>query len=65
MSAIGMHYGFWSHNWDEIQYVPLMEKVARLGFDVCEVASAEFCKYSDETLGELKRRADDLGLTFT
>jgi D-psicose/D-tagatose/L-ribulose 3-epimerase len=60
-----MHYGFWSHNWDEIQYVPLMEKVARLGFDVCEVASAEFCKYSDETLGELKRRADDLGLTFT
>ena len=42
-----------------------MEKVARLGFDVCEVASAEFCKYSDETLGELKRRADDLGLTFT
>ena len=65
MCAIGMHYGFWSHNWDEIQYVPLMEKVARLGFDVCEVASAEFCKYSDETLGELKRRADDLGLTFT
>lgn len=65
MSALGMHYGFWSHNWDEIQYVPLMEKVARLGFDVCEVASAEFCKYSDETLGELKRRADDLGLTFT
>lgn len=65
MNAIGMHYGFWSHNWDEIQYVPLMEKVARLGFDVCEVASAEFCKYSDETLGELKRRADDLGLTFT
>lgn len=65
MNAIGMHYGFWSHNWDEIQYIPLMEKVARLGFDVCEVASAEFCKYSDETLGELKRRADDLGLTFT
>ena len=65
MNAIGMHYGFWSRNWDEIQYIPLMEKVARLGFDVCEVASAEFCKYSDETLGELKRRADDLGLTFT
>ncbi|MDE7010274.1 MAG: TIM barrel protein [Oscillospiraceae bacterium] len=65
MNAIGMHYGFWSRNWDEIQYIPLMEKVARLGFDVCEVASAEFCKYSDETLRELKRRADDLGLTFT
>lgn len=60
-----MHYGFWSHNWDEIEYIPLMKKVARLGFDVCEVASAEFCKYSDETLKELKRCADGLGLTFT
>ena len=41
MNPIGMHYGFWSHNWDEIQYIPLMEKISRLGFDVCEVASAE------------------------
>lgn len=60
-----MHYGFWSHNWDEIEYAPLIEKVARLGFDVCEVASATFCTYSDEQLRELKRRADGHGLTFT
>ena len=24
MNPIGMHYGFWSHNWDEIAYIPLM-----------------------------------------
>lgn len=60
-----MHYGFWSHNWDEIAYIPLMEKIARLGFDVCEVASAEFCQYSDGTLRELKRCADGHGLTLT
>lgn len=65
MNAIGMHYGFWSHNWDEIEYIPLIEKVARLGFDVCEVASAEFVRYSDEKLRELKLCADDNGLTFT
>lgn len=40
MNPIGMHYGFWSHNWDEIAYIPLMEKLAWLGFDICEVASA-------------------------
>ena len=51
MNAIGMHYGFWSHNWDKIQYIPLIEKVARLGFDVCEVASAAFAQYSDGELG--------------
>lgn len=37
MNPIGMHYGFWSHNWDEIAYIPLMEKLAWLGFDICEV----------------------------
>jgi D-psicose/D-tagatose/L-ribulose 3-epimerase len=40
MNAIGMHYGFWSHNWDEIDYFTLIPKIARLGFDVSEVASA-------------------------
>lgn len=65
MNPIGMHYGFWSHNWDEIQYIPLMEKISRLGFDVCEVASAEFGYYSDDKLKELKACADDHGLTFT
>lgn len=65
MNAIGMHYGFWSHNWDEIEYIPLIQKVGKLGFDVCEVASAEFCRYSDEKLRELKRCADGEGLTFT
>lgn len=30
MNPIGMHYGFWSHNWDEIAYIPLMEKLAWL-----------------------------------
>ena len=34
MNPIGMHYGFWSHNWDEIAYIPLMEKLAWLGFDI-------------------------------
>lgn len=65
MNAIGMHYGFWSHNWDEIEYIPLIKKVSRLGFDICEVASAEFCKYSDEKLKELKKCADDHGIRFT
>ena len=65
MNKIGMHYGFWIHRWDEIAYLPLIEKVARLGFDLCEVASAEFGYYSDEQLRELKSCADDHGLGFT
>lgn len=65
MNAIGVHYGFWSHHWDEIDYPPLIEKAARLGFDVCEVASAEFGYYSDDQLRALKGCADDHGIRFT
>ncbi|MEG2120275.1 MAG: sugar phosphate isomerase/epimerase [Pseudoflavonifractor sp.] len=65
MNKIGMHYGFWSHNWDEIQYIPLIQKVARLGFDLCEVASAEFGYYNDATLKSLKHCAEDNGIGFT
>ena len=38
MNAIGMHYGFWSHNWNEIDYYYLIPKLARLGFDISEKA---------------------------
>lgn len=65
MNPIGMHYGFWSHNWDEIQYIPLMEKLARLGFDITEVASAEWGYYDDAQLRELKACADHNGLGIT
>ncbi len=65
MNKIGMHYGFWSHNWDEIEYLPLIQKVAGLGFDICEVASAEFGYYSDDKLREVKSCADDCGIGFT
>ena len=65
MNPIGMHYGFWSHNWDEIAYIPLMEKLAWLGFDICEVASAEWGYYDDARLRELKACADHNGLGIT
>ena len=63
MNPIGMHYGFWSHNWDEIAYIPLMEKLAWLGFDICEVASAEWGYYDDARLRELKACADIIAQT--
>ena len=42
-----------------------MEKLARLGFDICEVASAEWGYYDDARLRELKACADHNGLGIT
>ncbi|MHC1770666.1 MAG: hypothetical protein AB9907_02830 [Flexilinea sp.] len=32
MNKAGIHYGFWSHDWDKISYIPFIQKAARLGF---------------------------------
>ena len=42
-----------------------MEKLAWLGFDICEVASAEWGYYDDAQLRELKACADHNGLGIT
>ncbi len=64
MNKVGIHYGFWSHNWN-VDYDALIEKVSRLGFDVLEVASASFVNFSKERLKDLKKRADDHNISFT
>lgn len=65
MNKVGIHYGFWSHDWDKISYIPFIQKAARLGFDICEVASAEFGYYPDNMLKDLKMCAEDNGIGFT
>ena len=38
MNKVGIHYGFWSHDWDKISYIPFIQKAARLGFDICFIS---------------------------
>jgi D-psicose/D-tagatose/L-ribulose 3-epimerase len=60
----GIYYSYWEQEWsaDCLKYV---EKVARLGFDVIEIAAHHLNSYSPAHIAEVARSARDNGVTVT
>ncbi len=60
----GIYYAYWEQEW-EADYKYYIEKAARLGFDILEIAATPIPGYSDKQLAELKACASDSGITLT
>ena len=60
----GIYYSYWEQEWsaDCLKYV---EKVAKLGFDVIEIAAHHLNGYSQAHIAEVARSARDNGLAVT
>ena len=60
----GIYYSYWEQEWsaDCLKYV---EKVARLGFDVIEIAAHHLNSYSPAHIAEVGRSARDNGIRIT
>ena len=60
----GIYYSYWEQEWsaDCLKYV---EKVARLGFDVIEIAARHLNSYSPAHIAEVARAARDNGIAIT
>ena len=60
----GIYYTYWVHEWsaDCLKYI---EKVARLGFDVVEIAGLPISSYSQAHLDEIARCARDNCVAMT
>ena len=60
----GIYYSYWEQEWsaDCLKYV---EKVAKLGFDVIEIAAHHLNSYSPEHIAEVGRAARDNGIIIT
>jgi D-psicose/D-tagatose/L-ribulose 3-epimerase len=60
----GIYYSYWEQEWsaDCLKYV---EKVARLGFDVIEIAAHHLNSYSPAHIAEVARAARDNAITIT
>jgi D-psicose/D-tagatose/L-ribulose 3-epimerase len=60
----GIYYPYWEHEWsaDCLKYV---EKVAKLGFDVIEIAALPVSSYSQAHLDEIARCARDNDIAMT
>ena len=60
----GIYYSYWEQEWsaDCLKYI---EKVAKLGFDVIEIAAHHLNNYSPAHIAEVGRSARDNGITIT
>ncbi|MBR6373012.1 MAG: sugar phosphate isomerase/epimerase [Victivallales bacterium] len=60
----GIYYAYWEQEW-QADYLPYIEKVAKLGFDCLEIACTPINQYPESKLLELKKAAEDNGIFLT
>ena len=60
----GIYYAYWEQEW-KADYIRYIEKVAKLGFDILEIACTPLPGYSRQQLDDLRRCAADCGITLT
>ncbi len=60
----GIYYSYWEHEWSA-KFGPYIEKVAKLGFDIIEVAAHHINEYSDAELATIRQSARDNGIMLT
>ena len=60
----GIYYPYWEKEWggDALAYIP---KVKKLGFDVLEVATADFASKDSSYFSEMRKISEDNGVTLT
>lgn len=60
----GIYYAFWESEW-EADYFRYIDKAARLGFDILEIAAGSLPDYSPEKLKDLRKAAEANNIELT
>ena len=60
----GIYYAYWEQDW-QADYLPYIEKAAKLGFDCLETACTPLNSYPKSKLVELRQAAADHGIFLT
>ena len=60
----GIYYAYWEQEW-AANYIPYIEKVAKLGFDFLEIACTPINGYSKQQLHDIRQAARDNGIFLT
>ena len=64
MNKIGIYYAYWTHDWDA-DFVPYVEKVSQLGFDILEVNAGTVTNMSSSERQRLKNAAQKANIDLT
>ncbi len=64
-NPVGIYYAYWERDWDA-DFIPYIEKVARLGFDALEINAGTVAEMPDYKLKELSAAAlaNNIKLTY-
>ena len=60
----GIYYAYWEREWKG-DYKYYIEKAARLGFDILEIAAGPLPEYTDADLRELRQCAEANNIRLT
>lgn len=60
----GIYYAYWEKEW-AADYIPYIEKAAKLGFDFLEIACTPINAYSHRQLMDIRQAAKDNGIFLT
>jgi len=60
----GIFYAYWEQEW-KADYRYYIEKAAKLGFDILEIAATPIPEYSEKQMAEIKSCAEDHGIELT
>lgn len=64
MNPIGIHYGYWSQDWN-VDFVPFASRAKRSGFDILEVNAGTVTRLSAAERDWLKHAAAEAGVGLT
>lgn len=60
----GIYYAYWEKEW-AADYIPYIEKVAKLGFDILEIGGAALPALDNEQLKNLRNASETFGIELT
>lgn len=64
MNKVGIYYAYWTNNWNT-NFIPYVEKVSKLGFDILEVNSGTVTQMPPSEREQLKQAAIDANIELT
>lgn len=63
-NKVGIFYAYWEHDWD-VDFMPYVERVRALGFDVLEINAGAFSRMSADAQDALGKKASEKGIELT
>jgi len=63
-NKVGIYYAYWTHDWDA-DFVPFLDRVRKLGFDVLEINAGTLGTMRPEQIRKLRAASEETGVPMS